>query len=78
MSKAPPSAEEWLRAVGYHAQRVQEFERVPSPLEDARTALHQAMREARDAGHTLQEIADAAGVTRQRVHQIVGEEQNSG
>jgi hypothetical protein len=57
------------------------LDRVTDLAERARTAddetaklraeLHEAMREARH-DHTLQEIGDAAGVTRKRVHQILG------
>src|SRR5262249_42845184 len=36
---------------------------------ESREALHAAIREAASA-HTLAEVAEAAGLTRQRVHQI--------
>jgi len=39
---------------------------------DARKAL---MRQARDEGHTLADIASAAGISRQRVHELTSEEQ---
>ena len=48
-------------------------EQARGAVETSRAELHQAMRQARQAGHTLQQIADAAGVTRQRVWQIVNE-----
>lgn len=55
-------------------------------MPDALTQLHQArkrrdraeghllvaLREARKAGHTLQELADVVGCTRQRVYQLLG------
>jgi transcriptional regulator with XRE-family HTH domain len=38
----------------------------------ADVAIADGMRAARQAGFTLQQIADAAGVTRQRVYQVLG------
>lgn len=39
--------------------------------ERAEDDLHAAILAARAAGASLQSIADAAGITRQRIHQIV-------
>jgi predicted transcriptional regulator len=49
--------------------------RTAEKLERTRVELREAILAARSAGATLPEIAAAAGVTKQRVHQIVREDQ---
>jgi predicted transcriptional regulator len=54
---------------------------MPSPLEavytaararlDAELAYRHALAKAREAGHTFEEIAEAAGVTRSAIYQIL-------
>lgn len=46
-----------------HAARVEH--------DEAKQAAHKALLTALAAGHTYSEVATAAGITRQRVHQIV-------
>jgi hypothetical protein len=40
-------------------------------VEQTTAELHRAMRDAYDAGALVRDIAAAAGLTRQRVHQIL-------
>lgn len=44
--------------------------------QDADTAWHEAIREAHEAGCTLRQIADAAGVTNPRIHQILNPQED--
>ena len=43
----------------------------------ARDELRDAILEARAAGLTLPQIGEAAGVSKQRIHQIIREEEDS-
>lgn len=43
----------------------------PSPAQEQRKSRQQAIRAMREAGHTLQAIGEALGVTRERVRQIL-------
>jgi DNA-directed RNA polymerase sigma subunit (sigma70/sigma32) len=52
-----------LTTLTRHAQRYREL----------RESLHQKIGEAWSKGHTMSEIAEAVGLSRQRVHQIVQE-----
>jgi DNA-directed RNA polymerase sigma subunit (sigma70/sigma32) len=47
--------------------------RATEALEEARAALREAMKRAKDSGETFEDIGKAAGVTRQRAWQIVNE-----
>jgi DNA-directed RNA polymerase sigma subunit (sigma70/sigma32) len=47
--------------------------RATAALEEARAALREAMKRAKDSGETFEDIGKAAGVTRQRAWQIVNE-----
>jgi hypothetical protein len=49
-----------------------EFERTGSQHDEAREARRESFERARDAGLTLREIADAAGLHWTRVGKIVG------
>jgi DNA-binding phage protein len=53
------------------AHKMRETDLIPSPMDRLRVELVAAMREARDAGATLEQIAQAAGVSRQRVYQLL-------
>jgi hypothetical protein len=46
-------------------------ERFREALEDARAGLFVAILQARESGETLRDIAKAAGLSHQRVHQII-------
>lgn len=43
-------------------------------LEKARQELRDSLEAGREAGMTLQELADLVGLTRQRVHELLKEE----
>jgi DNA-binding XRE family transcriptional regulator len=47
------------------------YRKTKAQHEDSTQALHAAMRAARDAGMTLSAMADAIGVSRQRVMDIL-------
>jgi DNA-directed RNA polymerase sigma subunit (sigma70/sigma32) len=49
-------------------------ERAAVHVAEARTELRQAIRLARASGETLDSIGRAAGVTRQRIRQILNED----
>lgn len=53
------------------AQAAVAISRLEPRLEDARRELYEAIREAHAEGASLTVIAKVAGLTRQRVHQIV-------
>ena len=48
-------------------------ERCRQQLEDARAGLHQAIRDAVASGETYRDVAKLAGISHQRVAQIVKE-----
>jgi hypothetical protein len=48
-------------------------ERAASKVEEARRDLREAILAARASGETFRDIADAAGLSHQRVHQITQE-----
>lgn len=50
------------------------LEAAQDEAERARADYHRAIRRLHLAGTTLREIADALGLSHQRVHQIVGED----
>ena len=47
------------------------LDRARAEAESARSELHEALRDLHAAGSSLREIADAFGLSHQRVHQIV-------
>lgn len=54
------------------ARRAQaKFERVQGQLEDATKARRESFKRAADAGLSMAEIADAVGLHRTRVNQII-------
>lgn len=63
-----------LDSVSSLAQVVKDLEG-RSDLDRARQALKQSLREARDAGFTLREIGSAAGLSHQRIAQILEQEE---
>ncbi len=56
----------------------EEYERSLDAAEDQRAAFYRAIRRVYMSGTPLQEIADHLGVSRQRIHQIVGAEPQRG
>jgi sigma-70-like protein len=52
----------------------EEYESVLDDAESRRTAYHQAIRKLYLSGASLSEIAERLGISRQRVHEIVGKE----
>ena len=49
-------------------------EQCAKALEQARSGLEQAIRDARASGETLRDIAEAAGISHQRVWQILNKD----
>lgn len=64
-----------LNRVSARASRLKELEREPSAVERQRERLHQAIREAHQVGHSYRAIAQAAGISHQRVSQILAKEE---
>lgn len=60
-----------LESVTTQADLVRELESRPTGIEHARVDLLLAIREAHAAGHTLRAIAEAAGISHQRVAQLL-------
>ena len=61
------------RALQRRAARAKSrLDRAHAEADSARSQFHDALRELHAAGHSLREIADAFGLSHQRVHQIVG------
>lgn len=52
-------------------QQTRRVDGLTRELEQARADLRAAVREARDAGETVSEIARRMGVSRARVHQLL-------
>ncbi len=72
MSKALAALEVEARAArGAVRERVAEVTELEVALNKARTGLHQAIRTAHAVRVPQQELADLAGLSRQRVNQIV-------
>jgi hypothetical protein len=46
--------------------------RAAQRLAEARNEMEAAIRAARDSGETYQDIADVAGLSRQRIQQMIG------
>ena len=59
---------ETMNRIAKAAERV---ERLEPRLADARVELHAAIRQAHDEGATLSAIARVAGLSRERVRQVV-------
>ena len=55
-------------------REIAKVERATVRAAEARAALHLAIRQAREAGETMPTIAGAAGLTKQRIAQILAKE----
>lgn len=61
--------------VSHVARAVRDLEAIPHPVDEARRDLHRAIREAHQAGHSMRVIAEAAGISHQRVAQLLQKEE---
>lgn len=66
----PPGTDN-LMAVTFRSERVKSLEEEAAGLTWARRELHQAIRDAHQAGHSMRAIAEAAGISHQRVAQLL-------